>query len=252
MERTRYDHGQPCWADLSSPDPAASGSFYAELFGWEVQDLGPERDHYSIFSIDGKAIAGLEGVTHAGDAVWTDYYNVDDLEALAERVVRAGGTVLLPPTDIGTAGRKAVFVDTTGAEFAGWQAGDQIGAQLKSEPRAYIAGELGTSDFAKTKAFYTEALGWGWSGAETYAEATVNDSFVCGIMYGTRFAEIGRPAPPPDYWLTYFASADVSLDFERAIKLGATEVCPPTPNLHGQEYALLVDPQGAPFGLNTR
>ena len=51
------------------------------------------------------------------------------------------------------------------------QAGDHKGAQLVNEPGAFIWSELHTSDMGKSKQFYTDVFGWGWGGADEYAEA---------------------------------------------------------------------------------
>ena len=45
-EITSHSHGAPCWADLSTTDPAAAVSFYSALFGWEddpqPMPIGPD------------------------------------------------------------------------------------------------------------------------------------------------------------------------------------------------------------------
>ena len=115
----------------------------------------------------------------------------------------------------------------------------------------YISGELGVNDFEATKSFYSKVFDWGWIERDTYAEATVDGQFVCGVMLGDGFEKYGRPRTS-DYWLTYFASGDVAADVETATKLGATVVLGATDNELDQQYAILTDPQGAMFGLNTR
>lgn len=47
---------------------------------------------------------------------WDVYFAVADAAAIAETAVNAGGTQLMPPTDIG-AGHIAVFLDPAGAVF---------------------------------------------------------------------------------------------------------------------------------------
>ena len=38
-KRESYEPGTFCWADLATPNPAGAKVFYAELFGWEAQDV---------------------------------------------------------------------------------------------------------------------------------------------------------------------------------------------------------------------
>ena len=56
-----YPHGLFSWADLASPDPASAKDFYSGLFGWHAEDVtDPEGNYiYTMFSIDGKNVAGM-------------------------------------------------------------------------------------------------------------------------------------------------------------------------------------------------
>jgi predicted enzyme related to lactoylglutathione lyase len=37
--RDGYPAGVPCWVETSQPDPESAVSFYAGLFGWQVEDV---------------------------------------------------------------------------------------------------------------------------------------------------------------------------------------------------------------------
>ena len=37
--RTEYAHGEFCWVDLATTDPAAAKRFYGSLFGWQAEDM---------------------------------------------------------------------------------------------------------------------------------------------------------------------------------------------------------------------
>jgi uncharacterized protein len=244
-EMTRYDHGVPSWVDIGSPDPQGALSFYGELLGWEGQDMGEEAGHYTIASKNGKQVAAISPAQDPGPPRWNTYVNVDDLDAVAKKAETAGGTVIMPPMDVMTAGRMAVFSDTTGAVIAAWQPGDHLGAQLVNEPGAFTWSELATSDLAKSKAFYSEVFGWGWGGADEYAEAQVGGRTIGGVM--PRPPDM--PAEVPDNWLVYFATADVDADAKRATDLGATVIVPPTDIPNTGRFAVFLDPQGAAFAL---
>jgi uncharacterized protein len=244
-EMTRYDHGVPSWVDIGSPDPQGALNFYGELLGWEGQDMGEEAGHYTIASKDGKQVAAISPAQDPGPPRWNTYVNVDDLDAVAKKAETAGGTVIMPPMDVMTAGRMAVFSDTTGAVIAAWQPGDHLGAQLVNEPGAFTWSELATSDLAKSKAFYSEVFGWGWGGADEYAEAQVGGRTIGGVM--PRPPDM--PAEVPDNWLVYFATADVDADAKRATDLGATVIVPPTDIPNTGRFAVFLDPQGAAFAL---
>jgi predicted enzyme related to lactoylglutathione lyase len=244
-EMTSYEHGVPSWVDVGTPDPAAGLSFYAGVFGWEGQDMGEEAGHYTIVSKDGKQVAAISPAQDPGPPRWTTYVNVDDLDAVAQRAEAAGGTVIVAPMDVMSAGRMAIFMDTTGAVIAAWQPGDHIGAQLVNEAGAFIWSELMTSDLAKSKAFYSEVFGWDWGGADEYAEAQVAGRVIGGVM--PRRPDM--PSEIPDSWLVYFGATDVDSDAKKAVDLGATVVVDPTDIPGTGRFAVLMDPQGAAFAL---
>jgi uncharacterized protein len=244
-EVTRYDHGVPSWVDIGTPNLQAAVAFYGDLLGWEGQDMGEEAGHYTIVSKGGKQVGAISPAQDPGPPRWTTYVNVDDVDAITKKAEAAGGSVIVAPMDVMTAGRMAIIADTTGAVIALWQAKDHLGAQLVNEPGAFTWSELATSDLAKSKAFYSEVFGWGWGGADEYAEAQVAGRTIGGVM--PRPAEM--PAEVPDSWLVYFGTADVDADAKKAGDLGATTIVPPTDIPNTGRFAVFLDPQGAAFAL---
>jgi uncharacterized protein len=244
-EMKHYEHGVPSWVDIGTPDPQASLTFYAALFGWQGQDMGEEAGHYTIVSKGGKQVAAISPAQDPGPPRWTTYINVDDVESVAKAAEAAGGTVIVAPMDVMKAGRMAIFKDTTGAIIAAWQPADHIGAELVNEPGAFIWDELSTSDLGKSKAFYSETFGWGFGGSDEYAEAQVAGRTIAGVM--PRRPDM--PADVPDMWLVYFGSPDVDSDVKKATDMGANVVVGPTDIPEMGRFAVLTDPQGAVFAI---
>ena len=244
-EASKYDHGVPSWIDIGTPDLAAGLRFYQDLFGWDAQDMGEEAGHYTIVSKNGRQVAALSTAQDPGPPRWTTYINVDDIDDIAKRVESAGGTVVVPPMDVMSAGRMAIFADTTGAVIAAWQPGEHKGAQLINEPGAFTWSELSTLDLAKSKAFYSEVFGWGWGGSDEYAEPQVDGRTIGGVM--PRRPDM--PPEVPDSWLVYFGSDDVDAQAKKASDKGATVVVQPTDIPNTGRFAVLIDPQGAAFAL---
>ena len=56
------------------------------------------------------------------------------------------------------------------------------------------------------------------------------------------------PAGVPSYWLVYFSVDDVDVSFKKALAGGAREMLAPQ-DFAGGRFGILVDPQGATFGL---
>ena len=244
-EMKGYDHGVPSWVDIGTTDLAGGVRFYTDLFGWETQDLGEEAGHYTMATQGDLQVGALSTAQDPGPPRWTTYVNVDDADAVAKRAESAGGTVVVAPMDVMTAGRMAIFQDTTGAFIAVWQPRDHIGAQRVNEPGTFTWCELATSDLEKSKAFYSATFGWGWGGAPEYAEAQVGGRTVGGVMPRPP----GMPAEVPDHWLVYFGTVGVDDDTKKAVGLGATQLVEPTDIPSTGRFSVLLDPQGAMFGL---
>ena len=152
--------------------------------------MGEEAGHYTIVTKDGKQVAAISPAQDPGPPRWTTYINVDDVDEVARKAESAGGKVIVAPMDVMTAGRMAIFMDTTGAVIAAWQPGQHLSAQRVNEPGAFIWSELSSSDVAKSKAFYSAVFGWGWGGGDDYPEAQVSGRTIGGLMPGV-------PACPP-------------------------------------------------------
>jgi predicted enzyme related to lactoylglutathione lyase len=156
MARPRtYPNGVPSWIETAQPDPEAAKRFYGDLFGWTFETVSPDGG-YTVAWLDGREVAGLS----AGPAGWHTYVAVDDADASAAAVTRAGGRVLAGPASPGPAGRAAGCADPAGAEFRLWQAGRRLGVQAANEPGAWNFSNLHTPDPAGATAFYSAVFGW--------------------------------------------------------------------------------------------
>jgi len=90
-----YPHGLFSWADLSSPDPASAKVFYSGLFGWEGEDQhDPDGNYiYTLFTIDGKNVAGLgqqPEMMQGLPPVWNSYINVNSVDEVVAAASAAG------------------------------------------------------------------------------------------------------------------------------------------------------------------
>ncbi|HEU4632196.1 MAG TPA: VOC family protein [Gemmatimonadaceae bacterium] len=121
--------GAFCWDELMSPDPTRAARFYGALLGWQyrVTDMGA-LGHYWLARRGEREASGMlqlpEEATAAGTRPhWLPYLLVDHVDASADRAAAAGGTVVIPPTDIPGLGRFAVLRDPTQALIAVYRAG---------------------------------------------------------------------------------------------------------------------------------
>ncbi|MGH9190539.1 MAG: VOC family protein [Acidimicrobiales bacterium] len=246
-ERTEYAPGTPSWVDIGS-DVDAAKAFYGALFGWEAEDAGPveETGGYGLFRKGGKLVAGYGPKQAPGPPYWTTYVSVADADETAAKVRQAGGSVLMEPGDVFTAGRMAVFADQQGAPFSVWQPQDHIGAELVNEPGSFSWNELNTRDVAGSLAFYTAVFGWGSQTHEmptgSYSELKLGDRSIAGLIDMT-----GRvPDEVPAHWMVYFSVEDCDASITKAKDLGGSVVVGPF-DLPIGRFAVVRDPQGAHF-----
>src|SRR5205814_148660 len=76
---------------------------------------------YTMFKQDGQKVAGLMQQPHdQAPAHWLAYVEVENVDAAAKKAGGMGAKILMPPMDIPTVGRIAVFQDPQGAAL-GWR-----------------------------------------------------------------------------------------------------------------------------------
>ena len=105
--------------------------------------------YYLIARLDGQDVAAIGMPEPISTAAWNTYVAVDDADAAAETVSRAGGRVTSEPQDAGPGGRWAGVLDPTGAPFRLWQARRRLGAQLVNAPGSWNFSDLHTDDPAR-------------------------------------------------------------------------------------------------------
>jgi uncharacterized protein len=245
-KRTSYLSGTPSYVDIGTPDPAAAGAFYRALFGWTINDLGPDAGGYTMAQIDGDDVAGIGPAQNPGPPYWTTYFTVADADATAKTVEAAGGSVLAPPFDVFDGGRMAVFMDPNGAAFNVWQPKASIGAYRVNEHGTLCWNELNTRNLEKAKTFYSEVFGWTYHGDDNYTGFEVDGNGVGGFMPMTpdRF-----PPEVPEHWLVYFATDDVNKTAAKITELGGTTMMEPFAVPDVGTMTVAADPQGATFAV---
>jgi uncharacterized protein len=246
--------GTPSWIDLSTTDLEAARDFYSKLFGWTAQvSPEPEALGYTLFLKDGKQAAGAgPAMTPDRPPSWTMYVGTDDAQAVAAKVEGAGGKVLVPPMDVFDFGRMAVFLDTSEAAFAVWQAGKHPGGEVFHQPGAYTWSELVTRDPNAAKEFYGHVFGWtatdGPPGPFQVSVFRLNGVPVAGAV---EMAGDMWPADLPNHWMNYVAVADTDATVAKARQLGGAVSVEPT-DIEPGRFAIINDPQGAALSVITR
>ncbi|MBZ3904791.1 VOC family protein [Streptomyces griseiscabiei] len=265
MITTDLTPGSPCWLDLGAPDVPAAAAFYRAVLGWEYEPMGggegeePEGEG-GAFRKDGKVIGGLGRLTEEGARpAWMIYYTVTDADDTTRAVERAGGTVRVPPRDLGEWGRMAQYSDPLGGQFAVWQPRGNEGFELADEPGSLSWTELYTTDATAAKEFYGGLFGWTFGdmalpgGGGTYSLITpagLPEERMQGGVMELRTEDLsladGRP-----YWHPVFAVADCDTAVAAVTANGGSVQMGPEDAEGVGRLAVCLDPSGADFVLLT-
>ncbi|WAZ25879.1 VOC family protein [Streptomyces cinnabarinus] len=258
MITTEPTPGVPCWLDLGAPDVPAAAAFYGTVLGWQYEPMegGGEDMEGGMFRRDGKTVAGLGKLTEEGArSAWMIYYNVADADATTQAVEKAGGTVRVPPRDLGDWGRMAQFNDPQGGQFAVWQPGTDAGMELVEKPGSLSWTELYTSDADAAKKFYGDVFGWSYSDmalpddAGAYSlitpEGLPEERMQGGIMPLPEEALALNNGKP--YWHPVFNVEDCDAAIARVTASGGTVQMGPEDAEGVGRLAVCVDPSGADF-----
>ncbi|MEU1470917.1 VOC family protein [Streptomyces sp. NPDC005761] len=112
--------GTPVWNELVTRETSTVAKFYQAVFGYETEAVVSADFDYQTLHLDGRPVASLHGVGHAlprdRGPHWMTYFEVDDTDQAAQRVVELGGHILQPPRE-GSGGRVATVADPEGAAF---------------------------------------------------------------------------------------------------------------------------------------
>jgi hypothetical protein len=114
-------NGTLCWADLSTPDAKLASDFYSGLFGWQVTADPKDPSGYLHFKNGEHFIGGVPPAAHRKSGVpphWMAYFQVDDLDAVANKAKEMGANLHLAPLSMEGVGRMSVIADPQGAVFA--------------------------------------------------------------------------------------------------------------------------------------
>jgi predicted enzyme related to lactoylglutathione lyase len=253
--RTEYAHGEFCWVDLATTDPAAAKSFYGTLFGWECTDMpaGPGMT-YTMCSLKNHYAAALYALDKGRQSQgvpphWLPYINVRNADDIAKKASQGGGKVLNGPFDVLDVGRMAPLQDPTGAYVAIWEAKKHIGAGIINEPGAMCWNELMTPDVDGAGRFYSTTFGWTAEPMDMGPGGTYTIFKAGATQIGGMMARPPQMKDVPPHWLTYFAVTDCDGTVKNVGELGGAVLRPPTDIPNVGRFAVCRDGQGAVFAV---
>jgi predicted enzyme related to lactoylglutathione lyase len=113
--------GHAGWHELYAGDADADIPFYRDLFGWTETsrfDMGAMGAYHLFANADGEVGGIMTKPPQIPVACWCYYFEVDDVDAAAERIKKAGGAITQGPMDVPGGSRVVQAMDPQGANFA--------------------------------------------------------------------------------------------------------------------------------------
>jgi predicted enzyme related to lactoylglutathione lyase len=246
------------WYELMTTDAKAAQGFYSKVVGWKPQDASQPGMDYTLLHSGEVPMAGLmtlpkEACDGGTRPAWVGYVGVNDVDAYAGRITKAGGAVHVPPTDIPNIGRFAMAADPQGAVFSLFKPLSDMPPPPSDPATPGMIGwhELMAADGEKAFAFYAGLFGW-----------TKDEALDMGAMGRYQLFAAGGPAiggmmtkpaeVPAPFWSYYFRVDAIGAALERLKKEGGQVINGPM-EVPGDDWIVQgIDPQGAMFSLVSR
>ena len=257
--------GKVVWHDLITDKPEESKRFYQELFGWQFEEIGigsSSSINYTLIRLNGRLIGGMVDQTRLQTRVdisqWISLISVPDVDAAADSLLAAGGTVITAPVDVADRGRLAVVADPQGALFSLLQTNSRDPLDRDEvDPGGFLWDELWADDVDAASGFYMELIGYTHEDDPALQQAVaVKGNY--RILQSQDHPRVGIMKNPIEdlnpIWVNYLRVKDAdSLDAiaARVEALGGRLLLAPQDRDIGGRVALIAGPSGAGIALQT-
>lgn len=241
---TAWPNGTPCWVDYGASDVDEAKAFYGDVLGWTYTGGEPEYGGYLTCQVTGRDAAGMGPQQDPSiPPRWTTYFASDDADAAVGRITEAGGSVLMPPMDVGPMGRMVIAADPEGQPFGLWQAGQQTGIGIFNEPGALVWNEAAAEDPQAARDFYAAVFGFHFDeieGMGGYTTFATDDRPLGGLG--------GLQPGSPKGWSCCFSVASTDATVAAVESRGGKVTMAAQDTPYGR-FAVVEDPWGAPFSV---
>lgn len=107
------------WHELMARNLEEALAFYQKHFGWQEDEVIPmgDRGSYHLFNNGEQAVGGMTRTMEDDRPGWTFYIGVGGIDAVAESVVDAGGSLLSPICEVPGGAFTVNAADPQGAVF---------------------------------------------------------------------------------------------------------------------------------------
>jgi uncharacterized protein len=242
--------GKLLWADLFTSDIDSATTFYTGLLGWSATSLDQKGKTYTVFTNDGRPVAGLVLRTLKGPehpSRWIGYLSVADIDAAVALATKSGGVVRAPSRKFPDRGHEAIISDIDSIPFGLIQSSSGDPADGEPRPGDWNWFELYVKNPTETSAFYHDVLGY------TVAPETNSDRKSDFVLASAEQAR-GGIAPLPDSdskpsWLGVIRVANLDDTLAKVAGLGGEVLVKPHSVEFGSRFAIVLDSTGGTVGL---
>ena len=245
--------GDFVWYELLTTDPEAAKTVYQKVVGWARPEWEQGPMTYTLWKAGDAMIGGVMLLPDRARAAgapphWLGHVGTPDIEASFAKMTSLGGMSYVPPTDIPSVGRYAVFADPQGAALAMYQSATPESGPPATGPGTIGWNELMTTDLDAGVSFYEQLFGWNKIQAMDMGEMGIYQ------MYGKGDRMLGGmmkcpPGVSQPFWLYYITVPDISDALSRVKSNGGQVMNGPMEVPGGGQVAQCFDPQGAAFAL---
>jgi len=248
---TEHRPGKLVWADLFTADPDGATKFYCGLLNWTATALEQKGKGYTVFSNDGRPVAGLapRPVARANHpSRWIGYYSVLDIDATLALVSKDGGTIRAPARNFPDRGSQAIVSDKDSVPIGLLQSSSGDSADTEPRPGDWNWFELYVRSPKDTADFYRDAIGFD---VAPEANPDRKSQFVISTAGHAR----GGIAPLPagddvkPSWLGVIRVANLDETLAKVPGLGGEVLVAPHSFESGSRFAIILDSTGGTVGL---
>ena len=241
-----YDNNKFCWHGIISTDTAKAEAFYSEVLGWKAMKVDMGGEKATMFSNNDIPRAHLGAPQMDGEpSHWSNYLRVTDVDAAVAASTKAGGTVLVPPTDI-PPGRFSMVKLPSGAVLSLFRETGEA-SNAPNDVGGIHWTELQSTDVEADLAWLEAALGVTHTTMPmpqgNYYLLNVGETQVGGAMASMPGA--------PSMWLAWIHVEDVDETLERVTNHGGQAFTPLMDAPGIGRMAVVSDSTGAAFGIIT-
>jgi len=110
------------WFEIPADKPERAQKFYKALFGWKINPIPGMMEYWHIDTggPDDSPDGGMMTRMHASQQI-TNYVNVPSVTKAMAKVVKLGGKICKPKTEVPGMGCFAICQDTENNTFALWE-----------------------------------------------------------------------------------------------------------------------------------